>query len=62
MSSFRCDFFKPQFTLLLDPGTFDHKKFFKGCGLMGKSSDELKKAFDIIDQDKSGFIEKEELR
>uniref|UniRef100_A0A3Q4AW30 Parvalbumin n=1 Tax=Mola mola TaxID=94237 RepID=A0A3Q4AW30_MOLML len=45
-----------------DPGTFDHKKFFKGCGLMGKSSDELKKAFDIIDQDKSGFIEKEELR
>lgn len=63
MSSLRCDlFFKPQLALLLDPGTFDHRKFFKDCGLMGKTCDELKKAFDIIDQDKSGFIEKDELR
>lgn len=43
-------------------GTFDHKKFFKSCGLAGKSSDDVKKAFAIIDQDKSGFIEEDELK
>ncbi|XP_072299536.1 parvalbumin beta-like [Eucyclogobius newberryi] len=42
--------------------SFDHKKFFKACGLAGKSSDEVKKAFFIIDQDKSGFIEEDELK
>ncbi|XP_071329919.1 parvalbumin beta-like [Trachinotus anak] len=42
--------------------TFDHKKFFTSCGLAGKSSDDIKKAFAIIDQDKSGFIEEEELK
>lgn len=41
---------------------FDHKKFFKACGLAGKSADDIKKAFAIIDQDKSGFIEEEELK
>uniref|UniRef100_H2M0U7 Parvalbumin n=1 Tax=Oryzias latipes TaxID=8090 RepID=H2M0U7_ORYLA len=41
--------------------TFDYKKFFKTCGLAGKSADEVKKAFYIIDQDKSGFIEEDEL-
>ncbi|KAL7377907.1 hypothetical protein ABVT39_006098 [Epinephelus coioides] len=43
-------------------GTFDHKKFFKTCGMSGKSADDVKKAFAIIDQDKSGFIEEEELK
>ncbi|XP_034076164.1 parvalbumin beta-like [Gymnodraco acuticeps] len=43
------------------PDSFDHKKFFNACGLSGKSSDEVKKAFAIIDQDMSGFIEEEEL-
>nr|ANW10058.1 parvalbumin [Rastrelliger kanagurta] len=43
-------------------GSFDHKKFFKACGLAGKSGDDVKKAFAIIDQDKSGFIEEEELK
>ncbi|XP_029997965.1 parvalbumin beta-like [Sphaeramia orbicularis] len=43
-------------------GTFDHKKFFKTCGLAGKSDAELGKAFAVIDQDKSGFIEEEELK
>uniref|UniRef100_A0A3B4A5V5 Parvalbumin n=1 Tax=Periophthalmus magnuspinnatus TaxID=409849 RepID=A0A3B4A5V5_9GOBI len=45
-----------------DADTFDHKKFFKACGLAGKSADDLKKAFAIIDQDKSGFIEEDELK
>ncbi|XP_049924715.1 parvalbumin beta-like [Epinephelus moara] len=45
-----------------DAGTFDHKKFFKTCGMSGKSPDDVKKAFGIIDQDKSGFIEEEELK
>ncbi|KAM6966052.1 parvalbumin beta-like [Tautogolabrus adspersus] len=45
-----------------DAGTFDHKKFFKACGLAAKSAAELKKAFEIIDQDKSGFIEEDELK
>lgn len=48
--------------LLSDAGTFEHKKFFKACGLSGKSDADLKAAFDKIDQDKSGFIEEEELK
>lgn len=42
--------------------SFDYKVFFKACGLAGKSSDDVKKAFAIIDQDNSGFIEEEELK
>ncbi|KAM9843283.1 parvalbumin beta-like [Aulostomus maculatus] len=45
-----------------DAGTFDHKKFFQACGLSNKSAEDVKKAFSIIDQDKSGFIEEEELK
>ncbi|XP_039980199.1 parvalbumin beta-2-like isoform X2 [Xiphias gladius] len=45
-----------------DAGTFDYKKFFKSCGLAAKSTDDVKKAFAIIDQDKSGFIEEDELK
>ncbi|KAJ3601301.1 hypothetical protein NHX12_032273 [Muraenolepis orangiensis] len=43
-------------------GSFNHKAFFKSCGLSGKSDAEVKKAFYIIDQDKSDFIEEEELK
>lgn len=42
--------------------SFDYKKFFKACGLAGKSAEDVKKAFAIIDQDNSGFIEEEELK
>lgn len=48
--------------LLSDAGTFDHKKFFQACGLSGKSDADVKSAFAIIDQDKSGFIEEDELK
>lgn len=42
--------------------SFDYKTFFKACGLSNKSAEEVKKAFLIIDQDNSGFIEEEELK
>uniref|UniRef100_A0A3Q3IYB4 Parvalbumin n=1 Tax=Monopterus albus TaxID=43700 RepID=A0A3Q3IYB4_MONAL len=42
--------------------SFDYKAFFKACGLAGKSADDVKKAFQIIDQDNSGFIEEDELK
>ncbi|XP_071777353.1 parvalbumin alpha-like [Centroberyx gerrardi] len=42
--------------------SFNHVTFFKSCGLAGKSPEEVKKAFYVIDQDKSGFIEEDELK
>ncbi|XP_061701200.1 parvalbumin-2-like [Syngnathoides biaculeatus] len=42
--------------------SFDYRNFFSMCGLAGKSSDDVKKAFLIIDQDNSGFIEEDELK
>ncbi|AWP18840.1 Parvalbumin [Scophthalmus maximus] len=42
--------------------TFNYKKFFGACGLAKKSADDVKAAFQIIDQDNSGFIEEEELK
>ncbi|KAA0705300.1 Parvalbumin-2 Parvalbumin beta [Triplophysa tibetana] len=42
--------------------SFSYKTFFAKVGLSAKSSDEVKKAFAIIDQDNSGFIEEEELK
>lgn len=48
--------------LLSDAGTFNHKKFFQACGLSAKSEAEVKSAFNTIDQDKSGFIEEDELK
>ncbi|XP_060794930.1 parvalbumin 3 [Neoarius graeffei] len=42
--------------------SFNYKSFFAKVGLSGKSGDDVKKAFAIIDQDKSGFIEEDELK
>ncbi|XP_037133901.1 parvalbumin beta 3-like [Syngnathus acus] len=42
--------------------SFNHKVFFAKVGLAGKSAENIKKAFEVIDQDKSGFIEEEELK
>uniref|UniRef100_A0A673KNS9 Parvalbumin n=1 Tax=Sinocyclocheilus rhinocerous TaxID=307959 RepID=A0A673KNS9_9TELE len=42
--------------------SFNHKAFFAKVGLASKSADDVKKAFAIIDQDKSGFIEEDELK
>ncbi|NWU05617.1 PRVB protein, partial [Cephalopterus ornatus] len=42
--------------------SFDYKTFFVKVGLNSKSKDELAKVFGILDQDRSGFIEEEELK
>jgi len=44
------------------PDSFKHKEFFAKIGMAAKSAADVKKAFAIIDQDKSGFIEEEELK
>ncbi|XP_060794929.1 parvalbumin-2-like [Neoarius graeffei] len=44
------------------PESFNYKAFFAETGLSGKSADDIKKAFFVIDQDKSGFIEEDELK
>ncbi len=42
--------------------SFNYKDFFGKVGLAAKSSDDVKKAFQVIDQDASGFIEEDELK
>ncbi|KFU93884.1 Parvalbumin beta [Chaetura pelagica] len=42
--------------------SFDYKTFFVKVGLNSKSKDQLAKVFGILDQDKSGFIEEDELK
>uniref|UniRef100_A0A803J8H2 Parvalbumin n=1 Tax=Xenopus tropicalis TaxID=8364 RepID=A0A803J8H2_XENTR len=46
----------------LTPDSFNHKKFFELCGLKKKSPDDVKKVFHILDKDRSGFIEEDELK
>ncbi|KAM4024219.1 parvalbumin beta-like isoform 1-T2 [Anomaloglossus baeobatrachus] len=42
--------------------SFNYKAFFAKSGLSSKSQAEVKKVFEILDQDKSGFIEEDELK
>ncbi|NXP29497.1 PRVT protein, partial [Scytalopus superciliaris] len=42
--------------------SFDYQTFFAKVGLNSKSKDQLTKVFGILDQDRSGFIEEEELK
>ncbi|XP_068162144.1 parvalbumin beta-like [Antennarius striatus] len=44
------------------PDSFKHKEFFAKVGLSSKSDADVKKAFEVIDQDKSQFIEEDELK
>ncbi|XP_078521286.1 parvalbumin beta-like [Lissotriton helveticus] len=42
--------------------SFNYKTFFAQTGLKGKSADQVKQVFEIIDQDRSGFVEEDELK
>ncbi|XP_001512095.1 parvalbumin, thymic [Ornithorhynchus anatinus] len=42
--------------------SFNYKAFFSTVGLSKKTPDQVKKVFGILDQDKSGFIEEDELQ
>ncbi|NXJ34930.1 PRVB protein, partial [Ciconia maguari] len=42
--------------------SFDYKTIFVKVGLNSKSKDQLTKAVGILDQDRSGFIEEDELK
>ncbi|XP_056157624.1 parvalbumin-7 [Lampris incognitus] len=42
--------------------SFDHKKFFEMVGMRAMSAENVKKVFQALDVDASGFIEEEELK
>ncbi|XP_016307839.1 parvalbumin-7-like [Sinocyclocheilus anshuiensis] len=42
--------------------SFDPKRFFEMVGLKAKSTEDVNKAFHVLDADNSGFIEEEELK
>ncbi|XP_029382899.1 parvalbumin, thymic-like [Echeneis naucrates] len=42
--------------------SFSPKMFFKTVGLSKKSPAEIERVFEILDQDKSGYIEQDELQ
>lgn len=48
--------------LLLAKDSFNPKMFFKIVGLSKKTPSEIERVFKILDQDKSGFIEQDELQ
>ncbi|NXS91782.1 PRVM protein, partial [Jacana jacana] len=50
------------FSSLTAPESFNYKKFFEMVGLKKKSPEDVKKVFHILDKDRSGFIEEEELK
>ncbi|KAE8579459.1 hypothetical protein XENTR_v10024046 [Xenopus tropicalis] len=44
------------------PDSFNFKTFFAQSGLSSRSADDVKNVFGILDQDRSGFIEEDELK
>ena len=50
------------FFILAAKDSFSAKMFFKTVGLSKKTPAEVEKVFKILDQDKSGFIEQDELQ
>uniref|UniRef100_A0A663FEH6 Parvalbumin n=1 Tax=Aquila chrysaetos chrysaetos TaxID=223781 RepID=A0A663FEH6_AQUCH len=50
------------FLLISAADSFNYKTFFLKVGLNSKSKDQLTKVFGILDQDRSGFIEEDELK
>ncbi|KAM6299258.1 parvalbumin, thymic [Aegotheles albertisi] len=42
--------------------SFNYKSFFSTVGLSSKTPDQIKTVFGILDQDKSGYIEEDELQ
>lgn len=44
------------------PDSFCYKRFFQLCGLSSKTLEEIKEVFQILDKDKSGYIEESELK
>lgn len=50
------------FFLLSAKDSFNPKMFFKIVGLSKKTPSEIERVFKILDQDKSGFIEQDELQ
>jgi len=47
---------------LIAAESFNYKKFFEMVGLKKKSPEDVKKVFHILDKDRSGFIEEEDLK
>ncbi|XP_053327460.1 parvalbumin, thymic CPV3-like [Spea bombifrons] len=43
------------------PDTFNYKKFFQTCGLVKKAPHEVKTLFQFVDNDRSGFVEEQEM-
>lgn len=50
------------FILLFVAATFEPKKFFEMVGMKAMSAENVKKVFQVLDVDGSGFIEEEELK
>lgn len=50
------------FSRSFEAETFDHRKFFEMVGMRAMSAENVKKVFQVLDVDGSGFIEEEELK